>query len=46
MILEPLMQRYSYYLGNEITEEVVKKLMGTATVQEARQADMKLKNQV
>ena len=41
-----LMQRYSYYPENEIIEEVVRKLMGTAAVQEARQADMKLKNQV
>lgn len=50
MILEPLMQRYTYYPENEIIEEVVSQVMGTATVQEARQADMKkfglLKNQV
>ena len=46
MILEPLMQQYSYYPENEIIEEVVRELVRTATVQEARQADMKLNNQV
>ena len=44
MILEPLMQRYSYYPESEMIEEVISQLMGTATVQEARQAYMKLKS--
>ncbi len=41
MILEPLMQKYSYYPDNDIIEEVVSELMGKASPQEARQADMK-----
>ncbi len=44
------MQKYSYYPESDIIEEVVTQLVGKATVQEARQADMKkfglLKNQV
>lgn len=41
MILDPLMQRYSYYSDNELFEEVVREPMRKASPQEARQADMK-----